>query len=44
MASSSNTKFIEDAPGGHMFNRLDTDLARESRQDVYQFLAKYLLK
>jgi hypothetical protein len=25
-----------------MFNRLDTQLARESRQEVYQFLAKYL--
>ena len=37
-------KIYQDAPGGHMFNRLDTDLARESRQDVYKFLAKYLLK
>ena len=29
-------------PGGHHFNRLDTRLARESRAEVYQFLAKYL--
>ena len=35
-------KIYEDAPGGHAFNRLDTKLARESRQEVYQFLAKYL--
>jgi dipeptidyl aminopeptidase/acylaminoacyl peptidase len=37
-------KIYPDAPGGHMFNRLDNDLARQSRKDVYQFLAKYLLK
>jgi dipeptidyl aminopeptidase/acylaminoacyl peptidase len=37
-------KIYENAPGGHMFNRLDTDLAKQSRQEVYQFLAKYLLK
>lgn len=36
------SKIYEDAPGGHMFNRLDTKLARESRQEVYVFLAKYL--
>ena len=35
-------KIYQDAPGGHMFNRLDTKLARESREEVYQFLAKYL--
>jgi dienelactone hydrolase len=35
-------KIYENAPGGHMFNRLDTKLARESREEVYQFLAKYL--
>jgi dipeptidyl aminopeptidase/acylaminoacyl peptidase len=35
-------KIYEDAPGGHMFNRLDTKLARESRQEIYAFLAKYL--
>jgi len=37
-------KIYQDAPGGHMFNRLDNDLARQSRQEIYQFLAKYLLK
>src|SRR5271154_7183101 len=35
-------KIYQDAPGGHTFNRLDTKLARESREEVYQFLAKYL--
>jgi dipeptidyl aminopeptidase/acylaminoacyl peptidase len=35
-------KIYEAAPGGHVFNRLDTKLARESRQEVYQFLARYL--
>jgi dipeptidyl aminopeptidase/acylaminoacyl peptidase len=35
-------KVYQDAPGGHVFNRLDTKLARESRQEIYQFLAKYL--
>lgn len=36
------SKIYEDAPGGHMFNRLDTKLARDSRQEIYTFLAKYL--
>lgn len=36
------SKIYEDAPGGHMFNRLDTKLARDSREEVYAFLAKYL--
>jgi hypothetical protein len=35
-------KKYQNAPGGHSFNRLDTKLARESRKEVYQFLAKYL--
>ena len=35
-------KIYEDAPGGHSFNRLDTKSARESRREIYQFLAKYL--
>ncbi len=35
-------KIYKDAPGGHDFNRLDTKLARESRAEVYRFLAKYL--
>lgn len=35
-------KIYEDAPGGHGFNRLDTRLARESRQEVWRFIARYL--
>ena len=30
------------APGGHLFNRLDTPLAQESRNEVWSFLARYL--
>jgi len=37
-------KIYENAPGGHMFNRLDNELARQSREEIYKFLAKYLLK
>jgi dipeptidyl aminopeptidase/acylaminoacyl peptidase len=35
-------KIYTNAPGGHAFNRLDTKLAKESRAEVYRFLAKYL--
>ncbi len=35
-------KIYQDAPGGHAFNRLDTEAARESRNEIYRFLAKYL--
>jgi dipeptidyl aminopeptidase/acylaminoacyl peptidase len=35
-------KIYQDAPGGHSFNRLDTPLARESRREIYAFLAKHL--
>ncbi len=35
-------KIYQDAPGGHSFNRLDTRLARESRREIYAFLAKHL--
>jgi len=35
-------KVYEDAPGGHYFNRTDTKMARESRAEVYKFLASYL--
>ncbi len=35
-------KVYQDAPGGHQFNRLDTKSARESRAEVYRFLAKHL--
>ena len=35
-------KIYKDAPGAHQFNRLDTKFARESRAEVYRFLAKHL--
>ena len=35
-------KIYENAPGGHRFNRLDTKLAKQSRAEVYKFIAKYL--
>ena len=35
-------KIYQDAPGGHEFNRIDTSIARQSRKEVYDFLARYL--
>jgi dipeptidyl aminopeptidase/acylaminoacyl peptidase len=35
-------KIYKDAPGGHSFNRIDTKLAKESRAEIYRFLAKHL--
>lgn len=35
-------KIYQAAPGGHAFNRLDTKLAKESRREIYRFLASYL--
>lgn len=35
-------KIYQDAPGGHAFNMIDTKLAKESRREVYEFLARYL--
>jgi dipeptidyl aminopeptidase/acylaminoacyl peptidase len=35
-------KIYENAPGGHRLNRTDTKLAKESRREVYLFLASYL--
>jgi dipeptidyl aminopeptidase/acylaminoacyl peptidase len=35
-------KIYHDAPGGHAFNRLDTQLARESRREIWNFLGKIL--
>jgi dipeptidyl aminopeptidase/acylaminoacyl peptidase len=35
-------KIYDNAPGGHSFNRLDTKLARESRTEIWKFLAPYL--
>jgi len=31
-------RIYTNAPGGHMFNRLDTLLAQESRKEIYKFL------
>lgn len=43
---TANKKFEQKiytaAPGGHHFNRIDTKLALESRQEVYAFLKRYL--
>ncbi len=36
-------RIYTNAPGGHAFNRLDTQLARESRNEIWKFLAKYLM-
>ncbi|AYQ30853.1 S9 family peptidase [Runella sp. SP2] len=35
-------KIYQEAPGGHTFNRIDTKLAKESRQEIYRFLAPHL--
>jgi dipeptidyl aminopeptidase/acylaminoacyl peptidase len=39
---SFESKIYKDAPGGHEFNRIDTKLAKESRAEIYRFLARYL--
>ena len=35
-------KIYENAPGGHYFNRIDTRAAKDSRREIYRFLAPYL--
>ncbi|MEM2452726.1 MAG: prolyl oligopeptidase family serine peptidase, partial [Candidatus Methanomethylicia archaeon] len=35
-------KIFKEAPGGHVFGRIDTLLSREVRAEVYSFIAKYL--
>ncbi len=35
-------KIYQNAPGAHQFNRIDTKLAKESRAEIYRFLAKHL--
>lgn len=35
-------KIYQAAPGGHGFNRLDTQLAKESRREIWRFLARHL--
>jgi len=35
-------KIYQDVPGGHSFNRLDTPVAKESRREIWRFLAPIL--
>jgi acetyl esterase/lipase len=35
-------RIYEDVPGGHSFNRMDTSQAKESRREIYEFLARHL--
>jgi dipeptidyl aminopeptidase/acylaminoacyl peptidase len=35
-------RIYDNAPGGHAFNRIDTKLAKESRAEIWRFLAGYL--
>ncbi len=35
-------RIYQDAPGGHSFNRLDNQLAKESRREIWRFLARHL--
>lgn len=35
-------KIYQAAPGGHHFNRIDTELALQSREEIYQFMRRYL--
>jgi len=35
-------KIYESAPGGHRFNRIDTRLAKDSRAEMWDFLARHL--
>jgi dipeptidyl aminopeptidase/acylaminoacyl peptidase len=35
-------KIYQDVPGGHSFNRMDSTVARESREEIYEFLREHL--
>ncbi|HYR27986.1 MAG TPA: prolyl oligopeptidase family serine peptidase, partial [Thermoanaerobaculia bacterium] len=35
-------KIYDAAPGAHVFNRIDTKLAKESRREMWEFLARHL--
>lgn len=35
-------KIYQNVPGGHRFNRIDTKLAKDSRREIWDFLARYL--
>ncbi|HEY0455557.1 MAG TPA: alpha/beta fold hydrolase [Verrucomicrobiae bacterium] len=39
---SFESKIYTNAPGGHCFNLMDTSEAKDSRREVYRFLARYL--
>jgi dipeptidyl aminopeptidase/acylaminoacyl peptidase len=41
-SDSFQYKIYDNAPGGHIFNRLDTPLARASRREAWRFLASHL--
>jgi len=36
------SEIYQNAPGAHRFNRIDTKLAKESRQEMWDFLARHL--
>jgi dipeptidyl aminopeptidase/acylaminoacyl peptidase len=35
-------RIYQDAPGGHSFNRMDSAVARDSRNEIYRFLDRHL--
>jgi hypothetical protein len=35
-------RIYTNAPGGHLFNRLDTPTTRDSRAEIWDFLARHL--
>lgn len=35
-------RIYTNAPGGHLFNRLDTEVGEQSRREIWRFLAEYL--
>jgi dipeptidyl aminopeptidase/acylaminoacyl peptidase len=35
-------KIYQNAPGSHIFNRIDTKLAKDSRKEMWDFLGRYL--
>jgi dipeptidyl aminopeptidase/acylaminoacyl peptidase len=38
------SKIMQDAPGGHSWDRIDTQVAEDARKEMYDWLAKYLKK
>jgi len=37
-----NARIYKDAPGGHSFDRIDTQVARQARQEMFAWLEKQL--